>query len=92
MGIFSSDEEPSWSDVIYLEEKVKVINDENENLKQLNKELTHYLACITEQRNRANSYLREIKTIAVRAIAKQQEYKKDFEQIIDIIDNADSEG
>ena len=41
--------------------KLKV---ENENLKQLNKELTHYLACMTEQRNKANTYLQEIKAIA----------------------------
>ena len=29
MGIFSSDEEPSWGDVIYLEEKLDKLNTEN---------------------------------------------------------------
>ena len=37
---------------------------ENEKLKQVNKESAHYLACMTEQRNKANTYLQEIKAIA----------------------------
>ena len=36
--------------------------------------------------------LQEIKAIAKNAIAKQQEYKKDFEQILDLITKAESEG
>lgn len=36
--------------------------------------------------------LQEIKAIAESAMAKQQEYKKDFEQIINIITKAESEG
>lgn len=34
------------------------------NLLEENKELAHYLACMTEQRNKANTILQEIKTIA----------------------------
>lgn len=37
---------------------------ENDKLKQVNKELAHYLACMTEQRNKANTCLQEIKAIA----------------------------
>lgn len=33
MGIFSQDEEPCWSDVIYLEKQVKELKAENEKLK-----------------------------------------------------------
>lgn len=33
-------------------------------LKAENKELAHYLACMTEQRNKANTTLQEIKKIA----------------------------
>ena len=40
------------------------LNAENERLKQGNKELAHYLACMTEQRNKANTCLQEIKAIA----------------------------
>lgn len=36
--------------------------------------------------------LQDIKAIAESAMAKQQEYKKDFEQIINIITKAESEG
>lgn len=36
---------------------------ENDRLKQTNKELAHYLACMTEQRNRANTCLQEAKAI-----------------------------
>jgi transcriptional regulator with XRE-family HTH domain len=36
---------------------------ENERLKQENKELAHYLACMTEQRNKANTCLQEIKGV-----------------------------
>ncbi|MBQ5919003.1 MAG: hypothetical protein IIW92_10620, partial [Lachnospiraceae bacterium] len=34
------------------------------NLQTENKELAHYLACMTEQRNKANTCLQEIKAIA----------------------------
>lgn len=34
------------------------------NLQTENKELAHYLACMTEQRNKANTYLQEINEIA----------------------------
>lgn len=34
------------------------------NLLEENKELAHYLACMTEQRNKANTILQEIKAIA----------------------------
>lgn len=37
---------------------------ENERLKEENKELAHYLACMTEQRNKANTCLQNIKAIA----------------------------
>lgn len=40
MGIFSHDEDPCWSDVIYLEEQVKELKAENERLKESNEELT----------------------------------------------------
>ena len=36
------------------------------NLLEENKELAHYLACMTEQRNKANTILQEIKEIAER--------------------------
>lgn len=36
--------------------------------------------------------LQEIKAIAESAMAKQQEYKKDYEQILDLITKAESEG
>lgn len=36
---------------------------ENDRLKEEIKELAHYLACMTEQRNKANTCLQEIKAI-----------------------------
>lgn len=44
--------------------KIAELKAENERLKQGNKELAHYLACMTEQRNKANTCLQEIKAIA----------------------------
>lgn len=49
---------------------------ENDKLNQENKELAHYLACMTEQRNKANTYLQEIK-----AIAEKPKLFKDFSEI-----------
>ena len=45
-------------------EMIKALREENESLQTENKELTHYLACMTEQRNKANTCLQEIKAIA----------------------------
>lgn len=45
-----------------------------------------------DKANKIYQILKEIKAIAERAIAKQQEYKKDFEQIIDLITKVESEG
>ena len=39
------------------------------NLLEENKELAHYLACMTEQRNRANTCLQEIKETAEKLMA-----------------------
>ena len=39
------------------------------NLLEENKELAHYLACMTEQRNKANTCLQEIKAIAEKLMA-----------------------
>lgn len=36
MGIFSQDEEPSWSDIIHYEEQVKELKAENARLKEEN--------------------------------------------------------
>lgn len=46
MGIFSHDEDPSWSDVIYYEEQVKELKAENERLKQTLQEIKEYAECI----------------------------------------------
>lgn len=46
------------------------------NLQTGNKELAHYLACMTEQRNRANTCLQEIKEIA-----EKPKPFKDFSEI-----------
>jgi len=43
--------------------KIDELKAENEKLKQEIKELAHYLACMTEQRNKANTCLQQIKTI-----------------------------
>ncbi|MBQ1769100.1 MAG: hypothetical protein IIZ99_00150 [Turicibacter sp.] len=40
------------------------------NLQMENKELAHYLACMTEQRNKANTILQEIKEIAKQCMNK----------------------
>ena len=75
---------------------------ENDRLKQTNKELAHYLACMTEQRNRANTCLQEIKTIvyanqfdfAAGSIISYQAIKevaKIFEKILDLITKAEEE-
>ena len=45
-------------------DRISELEQENEKLKEVNKELAHYLACMTEQRNKANTCLQEIKTIA----------------------------
>lgn len=47
--------------------------------------------CIKDIENYKQT-LQEIKTIEESAMAKQQEYKKDFEQILDLITKAESEG
>lgn len=39
MGIFSHDEEPMWSDVIALENKIESLEKENKKLRQQVKEL-----------------------------------------------------
>ena len=39
MGIFSHDEEPMWSDVITLENKIESLEKENRKLRQQVKEL-----------------------------------------------------
>ena len=43
--------------------ELNTYNIECGNLLEENKELAHYLACMTEQRNRANTTLREIKKL-----------------------------
>ena len=41
--------------------EINLLQAQNEGLKKQNKELQHYLACMTEQRNKANTCLQEIK-------------------------------
>lgn len=41
--------------------KMSELKAENERLKEQVKELSHYLACMTEQRNKANTCLQQIK-------------------------------
>ena len=75
---------------------------ENERLKEEIKELAHYLACMTEQRNKANTCLQEIKEIAKRNIflsPKLLEINGDIgqiqniaiTQILDLITKAEEE-
>lgn len=52
------------------EVELGVYNMECGNLLEENKELAHYLACMTEQRNKANTILQEIKAIAECCMAK----------------------
>jgi len=65
---------------------------ENERLKEekggMQILIDNYIA-LTEKYHQT---LQEIKAIAEDAMAKQQEYKKDFEQILDLITKAESEG
>lgn len=56
-------------------------NDNSEELEQLKAENDKLKSC-----------LQDIKVIAESAMAKQQEYKKDFEQILDLITKVESEG
>lgn len=60
--------------------KIQALKDENERLKEENfnfEEIVKLCRCEQYQQT-----LQEIKEIAERAMAKQQEYKKDFEQIL----------
>lgn len=78
--------------------EINLLQAQNEGLKKQNAELQKenveqqkallILATGLEIRQRK---LQEIKEIAESAMAKQQEYKKDFEQILDLITKAESE-
>lgn len=74
--------------------KIAELKAENEKYKQENKELAHYLACMTEQRNKANTCLQEIKEIAEFHItqADSEDVQNDMKQILDLITKAESEG
>ena len=64
------------------------------NLQTENKELAHYLACMTEQRNKANTYLQEIKSIVSNIIDGYIRPYGDYEQlkqILDLITKAEEE-
>lgn len=61
MGIFSHDEDPSWSDVIYYEEQVKELKAENERLKRINDELHSIIRRKKEQLKTVNYMLFEEK-------------------------------
>lgn len=66
----------------------KQLEKENAELKAENKELAHYLACMTEQRNRANTCLQEIKKIAEDAPAIDTELSL---RILEVITKSESE-
>lgn len=74
--------------------ELNTYNIECGNLLEENKELAHYLACMTERRNRAKSCLQEIKEIAGFHItdADSEDVQEDMKQIIDLITKAESEG
>lgn len=64
------------------------------NLLEENKELAHYLACMTEQRNKANTYVQEIKAIVSKIIDSYIRPYGDYnqlKQILDLITKAEEE-
>lgn len=76
------------------ERSAKIYGNENAELKAENKELAHYLACMTEQRNKANTCLQEIKEIAeadVHIVGDEKLYYDSIEQILDLITKAEEE-
>ena len=62
-------------------------------LEQENKELVHYLACMTEQRNKANTTLQEIKAIVKKNISYQDtdSTTRAMTKVIDLIFKAEEE-
>jgi transcriptional regulator with XRE-family HTH domain len=55
------------------------------------RDMDYDLQKVINQRDNYYQTLQEIKAIAESAMAKQQEYKKDFEQILDLITKAEEE-
>ena len=71
---------------------LKRLHKENAELKAENKELAHYLACMTEQRNKANTCLQEIKKIVEQIINKNEfvyQNHRDIRQIIRLINESE---
>lgn len=80
-----------------LQEKVAELKAENERLKQGNKELAHYLACMTEQRNKANTCLQEIKGVLTALymnnwLQMNETARKSIQLLQDLITKAESDG
>lgn len=98
MGIISSAMLHSWEEMGWLDndnsEELEQLKAENERLKKEIKELAHYLACMTEQRNKANTCLQEIKEVCDYENEYYSigidDYKKMIKDIIDIITKAES--
>lgn len=65
--------------------------EEINRLESENKMLRDSLSLANNIVNKYHVIIQEIKKIAVRAFAKQQEYKKDFGEIIGIIANVEGE-
>lgn len=61
------------------------------NLLEENKELAHYLACMTEQRNKANTCLQEIKAIAETGMHCEGMGCDFMPKILDLITKAEEE-
>lgn len=71
-----------------LQKEKAELKAENERLKEEIKELAHYLACMTEQRNKANTCLQEVKKyLKGHKIADEVRIKC----VLDLITNAESE-
>lgn len=51
--------------------EINLLQAQNEGLKKQNKELQHYLACMTEQRNKLITILEQIKEIAESVINRR---------------------
>lgn len=71
MGIFSSDEEPMWSDVFALQDKLKYLQEENETLKKKLQYSTTW-----EYFNKANRYKQALEEI--RSYCEEQNLKADY--------------
>lgn len=78
MGIFSHDEDPSWSDVIYYEEQVKELKAENERLKLSERDLSRICQGFKKDIETEKTYaLKYYKTLQeIKAIA--EEWMKDY--------------